>query len=99
MAVYADDGKLKYLIVDFPDTEWKYSYSAKDFQKKLNVLFAGQTLKSIYVGLDGYLESMHSKTDFIDLSYMGGTSLVVFEKAVFQLIIDVEGMIKYKWSK
>jgi hypothetical protein len=94
--IFSQNEKLKYSIVDLPDTPWKYSYSAKALQAELNALFAKQTLRSIYVGLDGYLESMHSETNFIDLSYMGGTSLVVFEKVVFQLDIAVEGMIEYR---
>lgn len=95
--VFSINEKLKYSIIDLPDTLWKYSYSAKALQEELNALFARQTLKSVYVGLDGYLESMHSKTNSIDLTYMGGSSLAVFEKAVLQLIIHVEGMIEYRY--
>lgn len=96
MPIYLSYGKQKYTIADLPDVEWAYSYSAKEFEKELNDLFAGQTLKAIYVDLDGYLEALSSCKDCIDMSYMGGTALVVFEKTVLQLAIHVEGMIEYR---
>ena len=52
MPIYLNYGKQNYTIADLPDVEWAYSYSAKEFEKELNDLFAGQTLKAIYVDLD-----------------------------------------------
>lgn len=96
MSNYLSYGKLKFTIAAFPDTEWTYSYSAKELQEELNMLFSGQKVNAVYVGLDGYLESLHWGKDYIDLSYMGGTSLVVFDKVVLQVAIHVEGMIEYR---
>ena len=93
---YLNYGKQKYSIATFPSVEWKYSYSAKELEKELSNVLVGQRIKAIYVDLDGYRESLQSKTDFIDLSYMGGTALAVFEKTVLQLMIRVEGMIEYR---
>lgn len=93
---YLQQGKHNYYIAALPDVEWTYSYSAKKFEKELNRLFAGKKLRAIYVDLDGYLEALSSHTNYIDLSYMGGTSLVAFEKTVLQLAIHAEGMIEYR---
>lgn len=94
--MYKYYGKQKYLTAVLPDAEWIYSYSAIQLQAELNKLFSGKKLKAIYVSLDGYLEAMHNKVNVIDLSYMGGTALVVFEKTVLQLAIHVEGMFEYR---
>ena len=94
---YLQYGKQEYVIATLPDVEWKCCYSAKGLEEELNRTINGHHIKAIYVGLDGYLESMHSKTNFIDLSYMGGTSLILFEKVVLQLAIHTEGMIEYRF--
>ena len=88
--------KQDYVIATLPDTEWNCSYSAIGLEEELNLAITGQRVKAIYVDLDGYLESVHSKTNLIDLSCMGGTSLIVFEKSVLQLAIHTEGMIEYR---
>ena len=94
--MYVRDRKEKNSIVVFPDVKWEYCYSAKRLQMKLNSLLAGQRVMGIYVELFGYLESFHWGRDYIDLSYLGGTTFIVFDKTVLQLAIHVEGMIEYR---
>lgn len=88
--------KEKYFIASLPDGELAYSYSAKQLQAELNELFAGQKLKAIYVGLEGYLETLRNRVNVIDLTYMGGITLIVFDTVVLEFVIHVEGMIAYR---
>ena len=89
-------GKRCYSVMQLPDVEWRFSYSATELEKELNRVFSGQVLKEIYVSLEGYLESLGSTTDYIDMSCLGGTSLLVFDSTVLQLAIHAEGMIEYR---
>jgi hypothetical protein len=88
--------KQRYAIVTLPDVEWTYSYSAKEYEKDLNKMLKGQNIKAIYVYLYGYLEAFSNHRNYIDMSYLGGTVLVVCDKTVLQLAIHVEGMIEYR---
>jgi len=94
--MYSYYEKLKYYTAVLPDTEWTYSYSAEELQTELRERFAGTKLRGIYVSLDGYLEALHSSVNTIDLSYMGGTAIIIFDKTVLQLEIYAEGMIEYR---
>ena len=93
---YFGYGKHKYSIISLPDKEWTYSYSATKFQSELCTLFTGKKLTEIYLELGGYLDSGHNDINLIDLTYMGGSALVLFEKSVLHLNIHVEGMIEYR---
>ena len=95
MSLYARYGEKKYIRAYLPDVTWRYCYSAEDLEKELNDFIAGQKLKAIYTDLYGYPEAtIH--TDRIDCSYMGEITLIVFEKTVLELEINVEGVIKYR---
>lgn len=94
--IYERYGKVEYYKAKLPDTEWAWSYSANELQLKLMSILVGQEIEGIYVGLDGYLESMHNDKNVIDLTYMGGTVLLLFKKIVVEILIHVEGMIEYR---
>lgn len=94
--VYSEFGKQPYTVFTLPDAEWTYSYSANKLENELAKHFKRQKLRSIYISLSGYLDSMYSTTDYIDLSCIGGTTLIIFDKLVLQLAIHAEGMFEHR---
>ena len=94
--VYSQFGKQPYTIITQPDAEWEYSYSANKLETELSKNFKGQKLKSVYIALSGYLGSLYSTADCIDLSCIGGTALIIFDKLALQLAIHAEGMVEYR---
>ena len=94
--IYYQFGKQPYTVISLPDAEWVFSYSAKKFETELNKHLKGQKLRSVYIALSGYLDSMYKTADYIDLSCIGGTALIIFEKLVLQLAIHAEGMVEYR---
>lgn len=92
--------KTEYTVFEIPEeiegSEWKWCYSAKALQQELQCRFNGRTLLGVYVELDGYLESEHHNTDYIDLSFEGGGCIVVFDNAVLELGLHVSGQFIYR---
>ena len=89
---------IRYYRIELPDSEKVYSYSAEKLQQKLNDLLMGQRIQGLYVCLFGYHNSLHSRTNIIDMSYLGGGGvLLVFEKTTLELTIQAVGMIQYRY--
>ena len=88
-------GRVHYSFISYVDSNMKWCYSAEMLEKELNEKCCGQTVTNIYVGLKGYLETMHWSENFYDFSYMGGAVLVLFEKTVLVLYIHGLGMFEY----
>ncbi len=87
--------KREFIIAELPDIKPQYHYSAYAVKEELDELLKGQILKKIYVSFRGYMESMHSNVNCIDLSYFGGFTLVVFDRTVLYLVFHAEGMLEY----
>ena len=75
--------RIEYYIIDRPDKNWKWLYSAKEGEEELNALITNQKLQGLYISLSGYLNSASDCKNLIDLSCWGGSSLLVFENIVF----------------
>ncbi len=89
---------IRYYRIELPNGERVYRYSAEKLQQELNALLVGQRIRGLYVCLYGYQNSLHSQTNVIDMSYLGGGgALLVFEKTTLELDIQAIGMIKYRY--
>lgn len=67
-------------------------YTVDELQALLMKKFLRQKLKKMYIDLNGYLESLDLDAHKIDLSYMGGATLLVFEEECIQFLFHGEGM-------
>ena len=91
--------KHHYNIIRIEDSEWNWCYSADELEKTLNDLCRGQKLLHCMAELCGYLEAAVRGDNFLDLSYMGGNTLMIFDKTVIEFDIRVEGLIGYRIVK
>ena len=73
--------------------EW--CYSARAFQKQLNQLTKGLVLEKLYVYLDDYLAGRGHNRKCLNLSFVGGYVLLIFNKLAIEFVLHVEGMVKY----
>jgi hypothetical protein len=91
------DEKKKYhfdRVFGLPDN-WEWCYSARDFQKQLNQLTKGLVLEKLYVYLDSYLDRSGDNPKCLNLSFVGGYSLLIFNKLAIAFVLHVEGMVEY----
>ena len=89
---------IRYYRIELPNGKKVYSYSAEKLQQELSALLVGQRIRGLYVCLYGYHNSLHSRTNVIDMSYLGGGgALLVFENTTLELEIQAIGMIKYRY--
>ena len=72
-------------------------YSAMELQGLLNDLCRGQKLLRWMAGLVGYAEATPCGNNFLDLSYMGGNTILFFSDVVLEFDIRVEGLIGYRF--
>ena len=91
--------KRNYNIVRVEDSTWQWCYSAEELEKTLNDLCRGQKLLYCMAELHGYLDANPRGDNFLDLSYMGGNTLMIFDEIVVELDIRVEGLIGYRIAK
>ncbi len=92
--------KYKYITFELPQTKeydnWEWCYSAKELEKKFKVLFAGKTVKGLYIDLGSYLENYEKfPTPFMDISPNGGGSKIIFGDTVLELRRHTEGQFEY----
>ena len=83
-----------YRITGLPDN-WKWCYSARDLQKELNQLTKGLVLNNLYVYLDNYLDSRGDNRKCLNLAFIGGYVLLIFNKLAVAFALHVEGMVEY----
>ena len=83
-----------YRISGLPDN-WEWCYSARAFQKQLNQFTKELVLEKLYVYLDSYLNRRGDNSQCLDLSFIGGYSLLVFNKLAIAFALHVKGMIEY----
>lgn len=88
-----------YYIVRMEDSKWHWCYSAEKLEKTLNTLCREQKLLCCMVELHGYLDAVPRGDNFLDLSYMGGNTLMIFEGVAVEFDIRVEGIIGYRAVK
>ena len=88
-----------YNIVRIEDSTWNWCYSALELQELLNELCRGQKLLRWMAELVGYAEATPRGNNFLDLSYMGGNTLLIFSDVVLEFDIRVEGLIGYRFCK
>ena len=89
---------IRYYKIELPNGKRVYSYSAEKLQQELSALLVGQRIRGLYVCLYGYHNSLHSRTNVIDMSYLGGGgAFLVFENTTLELEIQAIGMIKYRY--
>ena len=88
-----------YNIVRMEDSTWNWCYSALELQELLNELCRGQKLLRWMAELVGYAEAAPRGDNFLDLSYMGGNTLLIFSDVVLEFDIHVEGLIGYRFCK
>lgn len=86
--------KVDYSIISTPDEECTWYYSYLELQNKLNVLCKKHTLKKVYGGLLGYLESQSYDKNYYDFSYLGGPLILIFDNIAIELCVHGVGMIQ-----
>lgn len=96
MAVYSEFGKIEYIIAHLPNVKWIQCYSADKLQNDLLQKFQGQKLIAVYANLNGYLQALTRPANIVDLTYMGGSTLVEFERDVLQLFFEGIGTMEYR---
>lgn len=86
-----------YYEINKPEDGWQWCYSAQELENILNNTLIGQKVLSVFVNLAGYLATLnpHPK-DAIDLTYLGGQIIVLFEKDALVLNIYSKGVVKYE---
>lgn len=94
--MYFGWGKRKYTIIDVQGQEWIPCYSAKQLERELQTQLCGQKLCAVLADLNGYLEARRRDKDIIDLSFIGGPTVFVFERTVFQVCVEVSGILRYR---
>lgn len=87
---------IHYLIAYTDHKECEWCYRAEDLEKELNEVCRNQRLNKVYVSLVGYYDAFAYHKNKIDLTYMGGPSLLIFDKCAIELDIWGEGLIKYR---
>ena len=88
--------KSRYYVVQLPEREWQFSYSAKALQQELTDRIAGQAIRSVSVELEGYRKA-RGWPCADDFTYLGGRILLLFDRTAIELDIFSEGVIKYRW--
>lgn len=91
--------KRSYNIIRLEDSKWNWCYSADELEKTLNDLCRGQKLLCCMAELHGYLDAVPRGDNYLDLSYMGGNTLMIFDGIVVEFDIRVEGLIGYRVAK
>ena len=91
--------KRSYNIIRIEESKWNWCYSADELEKTLYDLCRGQKLLCCMAELQGYLDAVLRGDNCLDLSYMGGNTLMVFDKIVVEFDIRVEGLIGYRVAK
>ena len=85
-----------YYTVHVQNSEWRWCYSAKALQKLLTRAFWGQKLLRMMVDSCGYAEAIPFDGDRLNLTYMGGNLLLIFERTALELEILGEGLVRYR---
>lgn len=96
MSCRASFGRMEYSTIKIDETEPLWCYSAKELQCVLNDLCRDHTLKTVYVDLRGYVESLRNDENFIDLSHLGGPIVLLFDTLAIELFIHADGMVQYR---
>ena len=81
-------------ISGVPDNR-QWCYSAKALQEELNQLLKGLTIQKVYISLDSYRSGSGDGQTYVNLSFAGGCSLLVFEKVAVAFVLHVDGMVEY----
>jgi len=94
--VYEYYGKVSYarICIDHPDRAW--SYCADALKAELEQACLHQRLTGLYVNLNGYLDAFAHDEFIIDLTYLGGPTLLLFEKTAVEIDIHGEGLVQYR---
>ena len=92
---WKEHGKIEYYEIHLPEHELETSYSAEELCANLSSLLTGKTLKKVFVGLYGFIDSSQYTENSLDFSYMGGVCLLLFDGLAVELCIHAEGMIQY----
>ncbi len=87
-------GKVNFSTIITPDNESKWYYSYKELQNELENICNNHTLKKVYAGLQGYLESFHQDKNYYDFSYFGGSVILLFDNIAIEICIHGTGMIE-----
>lgn len=95
MPIYAEYGRVHYTVVSIENYEKQWSYSTTELKKTLEETCLNQKLERVYVHLNGYLQAFHYEDNEIDLTYMGGPTLLVFEKVAIVIDIMGEGLVRF----
>lgn len=88
-----------YNIIRIEDSPWSWCYSARELESLLNSVCRGNKLLRCMVELRGFLDAVPYDGNLLDLSYMGGNALLIFDKTVLEFDIRVEGLIGYRIVK
>lgn len=96
MSDYGYGEKIEYLTIRLPDTDRNWCYSAEMLKAELNSLLVGQRIQAVCVSLAGFVYALYHAPNIIDLSYLGGSSLLLFEKTALELSFYAVGMLEYR---
>ena len=91
--------RCSYNIVRIENSTWNWCYSAQELQVILNELCCGQKLLRWMAELVGYADATPRGSNFLDLSYMGGNTLLIFSDVILEFDIRVKGLIGYRFCK
>ncbi|MCQ2498863.1 MAG: hypothetical protein MJ133_07740 [Lachnospiraceae bacterium] len=95
-------GKLDYIKVPIPDdtlVEYKWIYSATDFEKLFKVLIEGKTLRMLLIDLHDYIghfeHNYPQKTESIGFEDCGSIVLI-FDDFAVDIVIHAMGLFQYR---
>ncbi len=91
------NGAITYYVASFPEKEWTWCYSAREFERLLNSRLAGQKLRTILLDFGGWNNGLRYDVNVIDMSVIGHSSLLLFEKEVLELYVHTLGMVSYRF--
>lgn len=88
--------KIKYYKLKINNKDYQILYSVDEVERMIFENFMWRRLEKVYVNLEGYLYSSKYDDNLIDLSYMGGDTILVFDNACLGLMFHADGILKYK---
>lgn len=85
---------IQYYRIKTDTKDFESIYSIDEIERILYERFMRSRLEKVYVELNGYLYSRTYDDNLIDLSYMGGDTLLVFDNGCLNLMFHGDGMFR-----
>ena len=73
---------------------WPWCYSAAELETRLNERLKGLVLEKLYIYFSDYQRGTCHDRESLNLSCIGGFSLLVFDRLAVGLFLDIQGMVR-----